>query len=150
MSVQYDYFYKTITPWQTETENYCFQIYILYNTFVWKREGLKLRSVWDCDLLHFKGILPGDKAILWIGKVRDHQNRQREKGRDLTQSYNKSPYTNNMSLGLSDNTNNSTKRFHYTAVADRLRAVSWSNYGNPTGVVNLVYGPTFPLPATAV
>ena len=31
-----------------------------------------------------------------------------------------------------------------------LRTVSWSNYSHPTGVVNLVYGPTFPLPATAV
>ena len=34
----------------------------------------------------------------------------------------------------------------YTAVADRLRTVSWSNYGHPTGVVNLVYGPNLPTP----
>ena len=39
-----------------------------------------------------------------------------------------------------DNTNNATKKFYYTAVADRLRTVSWSNYGHPTGVVSLVYG----------
>ena len=43
----------------------------------------------------------------------------REKGRDLTQSYDKSPYTNRMSKGQSDNTNNATKKFDYTAVADR-------------------------------
>ena len=46
-----------------------------------------------------------------------------------------------MSKGQSDNTNNATKKFDYTAVAVRLRTVSWSNYGHPTGVVNLVYGP---------
>ena len=53
-----------------------------------------------------------------------------------------------ISLGQSDNTNNATKKFDYTAVADRLRTVSWSNYSHPTGVVNLVYGPN--LPVTAV
>ena len=51
-----------------------------------------------------------------------------------------------MSKGQSDNTNNATKKFGYTAVSDRLRTVSWSNYGHPTGVVNLVYGPNFPTP----
>ena len=52
-----------------------------------------------------------------------------------------------MSKGQSDNTNNATKNFDYKAVADRLRKVSWSNYGYQTYVVNLVYGPN---PATAV
>ena len=33
----------------------------------------------------------------------------REKGRDLTQSYDKSPYTNRNVKGQSDNTNNATK-----------------------------------------
>ena len=27
------------------------------------------------------------------------------------------------------------KKFNYTTVADRLRTVSWSNYGHPTGVI---------------
>ena len=40
-----------------------------------------------------------------------------------------------MSKGQSDNINNATKKFDYTAVADRLRTVSWSNYSQPTGVV---------------
>ena len=62
----------------------------------------------------------------------------------------KAPTPTEMSKGQSDNTNNATKKFHYTAIVDRLRTVSWSNYSHPTGVVNLVYGPTFPLPATAM
>ena len=62
----------------------------------------------------------------------------------------KAPTPTEMSKGQSEITNNATKKFDYTTVADRLRTVSWSNYGQPTGVVNLVYGPTFPLPATAV
>ena len=49
-----------------------------------------------------------------------------------------------MSKGQSDNTNNTTKKFDYTVVVDRLRTVSWSNYSHPTGVVNLVYGPNLP------
>ena len=55
-----------------------------------------------------------------------------------------------MSKEQNDNTNNATKKFDYRVVADRLRTVSWSNYGHPTGVVNLVYGPNLPLPTTAV
>ena len=38
----------------------------------------------------------------------------------------------------------SRKKFDYTAVANRLRTVSLSNYGHPTGVVNIVYGPNLP------
>ena len=56
----------------------------------------------------------------------------------------KAPTPAEMSKGQSDNTNNATKKFDYTAVADRLKTVSWSNYGNSTGVVNLVYGPNLP------
>ena len=51
-----------------------------------------------------------------------------------------------MSKGQSDNTNNATKRFDHTAVADRLKTVSKSKYSHPTGVVNLVYGPNLPTP----
>ena len=39
-----------------------------------------------------------------------------------------------MSKGQRDNTNIATKKFDYTAIADRLRTVSWSNYGYLTGV----------------
>ena len=62
----------------------------------------------------------------------------------------KVPTPAEMSKGQSDNTNNAKKKVDYKAIADRLRTVSWSNYGHPTGVVNRFTGPTFPLPATAV
>ena len=39
----------------------------------------------------------------------------------------KAPAPAQMSKGQSDNTNNTKKKFDYTAVADRLRTVSWSN-----------------------
>ena len=48
----------------------------------------------------------------------------------------KAPTRTKMSKGQSDNTNNAAKKFDYTAIADRLRIVSWSNYCHPTGVVN--------------
>ena len=69
-----------------------------------------------------------------------------EKGRDLTQSYDKSPYTNRNVKRAKWQHQQRHKKFDYTAVADRLRTVSLSNYGHPTGVVNLVYGPNLPTP----
>ena len=53
----------------------------------------------------------------------------------------KAPTPAEMPKGQSDNTNNVTTKFDYIAVADRLRTVSWSNYGHPTGVVNQFKGP---------
>ena len=61
----------------------------------------------------------------------------------------KAPTPIEMSKGQSDNINNTIK-IDYTAIAGRLRTVSWCNYSNPTGVINLFMDPTFPLPATAV
>ena len=61
----------------------------------------------------------------------------------------KAPTPTEMSKGQSDNTDNATKKFDYKAVADRLRTVSWSNYGHPPGVVNLVYGPNPPTPCNS-
>ena len=70
----------------------------------------------------------------------------REKGRDLTQSYDKSPlHQQNFQKGKMT-TQTTLQKSSITAVADRLRTVSWSNYGHPTGVVNLVYGPNLPTP----
>ena len=41
--------------------------------------------------------------------------------------------------------------FDYTAIADRLTAVSWSNNIDPTGVVKPVYGSlTSPLTTKAI
>ena len=74
---------------------------------------------------------------------------QREKGRNLTQSYDKSTYTKRNVKRAKRQLNNATKKFDYIAVADRLRTVSWSNYSHPTGVVNLVYGQSR-LPTTSI
>ena len=63
----------------------------------------------------------------------NHETDPREKGRDLTQSY------DNLT------TQKRTKNFDYTTISERLRTVSWSNGSYPTGVVKPVYGiPTFP------
>ena len=51
----------------------------------------------------------------------------------------KAPTPTEMSKGQSDNADNATKKFDKTAIADRLRTVSWSNYSHPTGVVYQVY-----------
>ena len=73
------------------------------------------------------------------------------KGRDLTQPYDRSPYTDRKSKKQRDNIKNATKNFDYTTIADRLRTVSWGNDSHPAGVVKPVYGiPTFPLTAKAV
>ena len=58
----------------------------------------------------------------------------------------KAPAQTEMSKGQIDNTNNAAKKFDYTAVAGRLRTVSWSNNGHPTGVIDLVYRPNLPTP----
>ena len=58
----------------------------------------------------------------------------------------KAPTPTEISLGHSDNTNQATKKFDYTAVADRPKTVIWSNYDHPTGVVKLGDGPNLPTP----
>ena len=74
----------------------------------------------------------------------------REKGRDLTQCYDKSPFTHRKIQKATWQHPNDTKHFDYTTIEDRLRTVSWSNDSHPTGVVKPVYGiPTFPLTAKA-
>ena len=60
----------------------------------------------------------------------------KRKGRDLTQSCDKSPTPTEKSKKQRDNIQNATKNFDYTTTADRLRTVSWSNSSHPTGVVN--------------
>ena len=74
-----------------------------------------------------------------------------EKGRDLTQFYDKNPYTDRTIQKATWKHKNATKNFDYTTIADRLRTVSWGNDSHPTGVVKPVYGiRTFPLTAKAV
>ena len=55
-----------------------------------------------------------------------HILEQREKEGDLTQSYDKTPYTTENSKTKGRHIN-ATKSFDYTTIADRLRTVSWSN-----------------------
>ena len=63
----------------------------------------------------------------------------------------KAPPPTEMSKGQNDNTNNATKSsIKQQLRTDLGRSVVQSNYSHPTGVVILVYGSTFPLPATAV
>ena len=80
------------------------------------------------------------------------KNIKREKGRNLTQSYDKSPYTHRKVQKATWQYKNATKNFDYTTIADRLTTVSLSNNSHPTGVVKPVYehSSTFPLTATAV
>ena len=56
----------------------------------------------------------------------------------------KAPTPTEMSKRKIDNTNNATKKFDYTAIADRLRTVSWSNYGHPSSLsMNIEKGYSF-------
>ena len=77
---------------------------------------------------------------IYHGRWTVHQGVQlwyREKKEEIWLSpMTKAPTPTEMSKGQSDNTNNATKKFDYTAVADRLRTVSRSNHSHPTGVVN--------------
>ena len=59
----------------------------------------------------------------------------REKGRDLTQSYDKSQYTNR---NIQQAKSKYKIRHHKKKIADRLRTVSWWNSNHPTGVVKWV------------
>ena len=55
----------------------------------------------------------------------------RGKGRDLTQSYDKSPYTHRKIQKASRQRNNANKNLDYTTIADRLRTVSWRHSSQP-------------------
>ena len=59
----------------------------------------------------------------------------KRKWRDLTQSYDKSPYINRKRQKAMRQHKNATKNFDNTTIADRLRPVSWGNDSHPTGVV---------------
>ena len=66
------------------------------------------------------------------------------KGRDLTQSFDKSHFTHRKIQKAMWKHKNTKKNFDYQMIADRLRTVSLSNDNNQTGVVKPVYGiPTF-------
>ena len=58
-----------------------------------------------------------DEKYLLVGI----NNKQREKEGDLTQSYDKTPYTNRKFENQRTTHTNATKNFDYTTIADRLR-----------------------------
>ena len=92
-------------------------------------------------ILHAMHIVASDLNII--------QSHKEKKGRVLTRHMTKAPIPTEMSKGQSDNTNNATKKFDYTAIADRLRTVSWNNYSHPTVGVNWFTDHTSPLSGTA-
>ena len=61
-----------------------------------------------------------------------------KKGRDLTQSYDETPLRPHKNPKSNMTTQNATKNFDYTTIADRHRTLSWSNDRSPTGVVKPV------------
>ena len=74
-----------------------------------------------------------------------------KEGRDMTQSYDKSPYTHRKIQKATWQQKKATKNFDYTIIADWLKIVSWRNNSHHTGVLNPGYEcSTFPLTATAV
>ena len=96
-------------------------------------------SPYTCTCVHMKFvelvILIDELVILLIEIVRD-----------LTQSYDKRPYTHRKIQKATWQHKNATKNFDYTTIADRLRNISY-----PTGVVKPVYErSTFPVTTTAV
>ena len=103
----------------------CYQIFPVSLNLFWHKTGVSnLAKVSTC-------------TCIWIIK---------RKGRNLTQSPDKRPYTNKNIKKAKWQHKQLHIKFDYTAVADRLRTVSWSDYGHPTGVVYLVYGPVLPTP----
>ena len=61
--------------------------------------------------------------------------------KNLTQSDDKSPQTNTNVKKAKWQHKRATKKFDYTAIANRLKTVTWNNYSNPTRMVNRLSGP---------
>ena len=60
---------------------------------------------------------------------------QEKRGKDLIQTYDKIPYANR-NVKRANWQQKRHQKFEYTAIADRLRTISCSNYSHLTGVVN--------------
>ena len=78
--------------------------------------------------------------------VRGFFYKRKVKGRDLTQSSDKCPYTNRKFNNAKWKHKNDTKNLDYTMVVVqlRLRIVSWSKDRHPTGVFKPVLDPNLP------
>ena len=75
---------------------------------------------------------------MWIDMLMPYNIR--EKGRDLTQSSDKSAYTHRKLQKAKWQHKNATKNFDYTTIAVRSTPVSWSNDSHPAGVLNRFTG----------
>ena len=60
---------------------------------------------------------------------------QRRKGRDLTQSFDESQYTNINVKTVKWQHKQRLKKFEYRAIVEQLRTISCSNYSHPNGMV---------------
>ena len=122
-----------------------------YNSQLWSVESqvnsdIMRLHVLDCN--YFNMQTPSRKASCGNGRQtryvlisllmrRMSQNKcielidSKRKGRDLTQSYDKSPYTHRKIKRH--------KKFDYTTIVDWLRTVNWSSNSHPTGVVKPFY-----------
>ena len=79
------------------------------------------------------------KARITKWNIPAHSGTRREKKEKISLStITKALIPTKMSNEQNDNTK-TPKKFDYTAIADRLRTVIWSNYSHPTGVVNRFY-----------
>ena len=83
-------------------------------------ENVEIVHFWH----HMYSIL---STFLFIPACYFYDLSEREKEGDLTQSYDKTPYTNRKFENQRTTHTNATKNFDYTTIADRLRTVSWSN-----------------------
>ena len=98
---------------------------------------------------NFIGILSYTVPIFIIATIYTEyiwpQTKLKEKGRDLTQSHDKSPYTNRKIQKAKWQHKSAIKNYDYTTIADWLRTVNLSDDSHLTGVVKPVYGiPTIP------
>ena len=88
---------------------------------------------------------PSSKFLLIVQNFQSHLKSEFkyrtsvEKEGYLTQSYDRSPHANRK-FNNQLTTKTPPKSSDYTTIADRLRAVSWSNNSYPTGMVKPVYG----------
>ena len=71
--------------------------------------------------------------------VSESTENKEKKGRDMTQSYDKGPFTNRIVKMVKWQHKQRHKKFDYTPIADRLRTVSGSNYNHLTCVVYRFY-----------
>ena len=122
---------------------FCFAVFIvLFSVYLWHvsfgiESGLfffSLTCIWNIHIMQLKYTY----SVMWTDMLMPYNIR--EKGRDLTQSSDKSAYTHRKLQKAKWQHKNATKTFDYTTIADRLRMASWSNDSHPIGVVKAVYG----------